>query len=65
MLGRMDAEFVEFLDKKFQGLQKSLVYEIQRVEERLGERITRLEEAVENLTNSIDRPFETVRGCSS
>lgn len=51
----MDAEFVEFLDKKFGGLEKRLMYELRGVEERLGERITSLEAAVERLTTSIDR----------
>lgn len=51
----MDAEFVEFLDKKFGGLEKRLMYEIRGIEERLGERITSLEAAVERLATSIDR----------
>lgn len=76
MLRVMDADFVEFLDKKFgkvgerfdqvdeklgtldrrvEDVQKSLLYEMRELEERLGDRITRLEEAVGGLTNSIDR----------
>lgn len=51
----MDAEFVEFLDKKFQNLEQTLKEEIHGAEARLGERITRLENAVELLTRSVDR----------
>lgn len=61
ILRDMDAEFVEFLDKKFNVVNQKLdrltsgwVILDEKVG-KLDERLSRLEEAVEHLTRSIDR----------
>jgi archaellum component FlaC len=61
----MDAEFIDFLDKKFNrleakvdGVQADLntkFYLLREDISALNERVARIETAMENLTNSVDR----------
>ena len=58
----MDADFVEFLDKKFQNLEHTLRVEIQSVRldvqdvrTDLGQQIAELRESVNALANAVDK----------
>lgn len=51
----MDAEFVDFLDKKFQTLERTLRAEIQHTHADLGKQISELRESVNTLATAVDR----------
>jgi len=54
----MDAEFVDFLDKKFQKVSQEIEgvrLDLKEDLRTLSDRVSHLEEAVEHLTTSIDR----------